>query len=191
MCTTLMSVIQRRVLSSLLADGEAALPTEFRIFRAGANETTKGVFLFDAEAAREVMARYAREGVELMIDLDHLSLDDPAETSRTDVSDARGWFRLELRMGELWATAVRWTTDGARRLNEKTQRYTSPAFLADVETGRISALLNVALVGMPATHEAAPLVAASKLTGARRLACYAVICTALAALPKRKTKRRN
>jgi phage I-like protein len=191
MCLTLTNVIQRRALSSLLADGEqAALPNEFQIFKAGANETTKGTFVFDAEAARVVMARYAQEGVELMVDLEHLSLDDPAAASRVDVSDARGWFRLELRGGELWATDVRWTPDGERRLREKTQRYISPAFLVDKETGRVSALLNVALVAMPATHEAPALVAAGRRTGMSRAACYAVICTALATLPKRKTKRR-
>ena len=107
------------------------------------------------------MAAYQAQGVDLCLDLEHLSLGD---LGRADASDARGWFKLELRNGELWAVDCKWTPDGARRLSEKTQRYTSPAFLAD-ENGRVCELINVALVAMPATHQAAPLVAAAKRGG--------------------------
>lgn len=106
------------------------------------------------------MAAYTAQGVDCMLDLEHLALGD---LSRPDASDARGWFKLAVRSGELWAVDIKFTTDGARRLAEKTQRYTSPAFLAD-EHGRISELINVALVAMPATHQAAPLVAAARKT---------------------------
>lgn len=148
--------ILSRILCSDVAG--ATPPTEFRIFKAGENPTTKGVFLFDEAAAQSVMVAYQAQGVECMIDLEHQALGD---ANRADSADARGWFKLELRGGDLWATGVRWTADGARRLSEKTQRYTSPAFLAD-EHGQISELINVALVAMPATHQAAPLVAANK-----------------------------
>ncbi len=93
-------VIVTRVLCSA-ALPEAA-PSEFRLFAAGENATSKGVFTFDAAAASRVMAAYQRAGVDVMIDLEHLSLDDPAATPRTDTKDARGWAKLELRGGELW-----------------------------------------------------------------------------------------
>lgn len=137
-------------------------PTEFLIFRAGVNESSKGPTLFDEQSARMVMAVYEREGVELPIDLDHMMLDNPSLTRREDASDARGWFKLELRGGELWAVDVRWSPDGARRLNEKTQRYISPAFTFD-DNDRATRLLNVALVAMPATYDAEPLIAAARL----------------------------
>jgi hypothetical protein len=69
-----------------------------------------------------------------------------------------------MRNGELWAVDVTWTPDGERRLREKTQRYISPLFRRDKKTGRILRLLNVALVSMPATNDAQPLVAASLLS---------------------------
>lgn len=154
---------QHRVLfSDLAAADPSALPTEFLIFRAGENHSTKGTYLFDDEAARMVMGAYATQGVDLMLDLEHHSLDAPI---RQDSADARAWFRLELRGGDLYAVDLRMTPDGARRLAEKTQRYTSPAFFTD-ENGRITELINVALCAMPATHQAAPLVAASKARGA-------------------------
>ena len=93
-------------------DGEAP-PSEFRLFKAGENETTKGTFTFDAEAARAVMAAAAqRDGVDYPIDLEHLSLE--STDSRGFDPDARGWFQLAARNGELWAVNVRWTPDGQR-----------------------------------------------------------------------------
>lgn len=137
-----------------------APPSEFRIFAAGKNETTKGTYIFDEEAAREVMAAYHAHAVDVMIDLEHLSLEDASE-SRSFDPDARAWCKLELRGGELWAIEVSWTPDGEARLRDRRQRYISPAFLFDRETKRIEQLLNIGIVAMPATHNIAPLVAAS------------------------------
>lgn len=137
-------------------DGDG-LPAAFRLFKAGENTTTKGVFIFDEEAARSVMAAATEHGVDCMLDLEHLSLDQ--ESNAYD-PDARAWFQLEVRDGELWAVNVRWTEDGARRLKERTQRYISPAFSVDDE-GRVTEIVNVALVAMPATHGTPALVAAA------------------------------
>jgi hypothetical protein len=135
------------------------LPTEFLIFRRGMNETHKGVFLFDAEAARLVLAEQARSGVDLAIDLEHLSLD--TESTSFD-PDARGWCQLAVRGGELWAVNVRWTGDGAQRLSAKSQRYVSPVIERDERTKRVLSVYNIALCAQPATFGAQPLVAASK-----------------------------
>lgn len=139
-----------------------APPTEFRIFQAGKNSTLKGEFIFDAQAAAEVMAAYAAHGNDVMIDLEHLSLESP-EASRNFDPDARGWCRLELRSGELWAVAVTWTPDGQERLRDKRQRYISPAFGYD-EARRITSVLNIAITAMPATDKLQPLVAANAIT---------------------------
>lgn len=139
----------------------AGLPTEFRLFKAGVNQTAKGDYLFDAKAAASVMNAYKRNGVQIPLDLEHESL--AASAPRSDSRDARGWMNLEVRNGELWATSVTWTPDGARRLQEKTQRFVSPAFLHDSD-GRITELCNAAIVAMPATYGATPLVAAGRYT---------------------------
>lgn len=145
--------------SELAFTDEQPLPTEFRVFRRGLNETSKGSFIFDDEAAREVLAAYQREGVDQIIDLEHYSFDEEIEKTRADAKDARGYYRLELRNGELWASGVSWAADGERRLRERTQRYISPAFLYDKETRKFARLLNCGLVSMPATYDAEPLVA--------------------------------
>lgn len=107
------------------------------------------------------MTAYQAHGVDLMIDLEHQSLDGAAPTDPT-ARDARGWARLELRPdGSLWAVGVKWTADGAARLAEKRQRYVSPAFEIDPETKRVTKIVNVAITALPATHETPALIAAA------------------------------
>lgn len=131
--------------------------TEFRIFCAGVNRSTSGDFVFDASKPGNAYAGYIERGVDVMIDLEHLSLDPSAPHFDPN---ARGWCQLQLRDGELWAVNVRWTDDGASRLAAKTQRYISPAF-ANGEEGQIGTICNLALVANPATHHTAALIAAS------------------------------
>jgi hypothetical protein len=134
------------------------LPSEVRLFRVGANETTKGTFLFDDVAAESVMSRYQEHAVDVMFDLEHLSLD--SESQAFD-PDSRGWCKLAVRNGELWAVDIHWNADGAERIRSKKQRYLSPAFAVD-EDERIIEILNIALVAMPATHDAQALIEAKR-----------------------------
>jgi phage I-like protein len=153
-------------------DGDAP-PIEFRLFTYGVNETTKGPVLFDEKAAADVMAAYMKCGVDLMVDLGHQSLRD-GPSARADAGDARGWFKLELRADGIYAVDVRWTPDGERRLRERTQRYISPAVRLG-EDDRAIEILNVALVAMPATIGALPLVAASKFPAEQRARAYVLL----------------
>lgn len=139
---------------------DGALPTEFRLFTAGWNDTENGRFLFDEAAAKSTIAAFEKWGVDLMIDLEHQALTS-SPPPEPNARDARGWCRLELRPdGSLWAVNVTWTPDGAQRLTEKRQRYVSPAFTVD-ETSRVTSIINVAIVAIPATHDTPALVAAS------------------------------
>ncbi len=148
-------------LAIVLGDGETP-PTEFRLFVAGWNDTENGRFLFDDQAAKATMAAYAKWGVDLAIDLEHQML-EPQIAPDPTAKDARGWCNLELRTdGSLWAINVTWTPDGVARLTEKRQRYVSPAFSYDTETGRITSIINVAITAIPATHDTPALVAARK-----------------------------
>lgn len=143
---------------ALVIGPDGKLPTEVRVFKAGVNDTEKGPYLFDDEAARLVMAHQeAMGGVDRMIDLEHLSLDEESENYDPD---ARGWCRLAVRAGELWLVGISWTPDGTERLTSRKQRYLSPAFPTD-EDRRITKIVNIALTAIPATHDAVALIAAS------------------------------
>lgn len=137
-------------------------PNEFRVFKRGANPTTKGEFVFDDAAARAVMSAYRQHGVDVMIDLEHLSLDDKAPNYDPN---AYGWCKLELRSGELWAVGVSWTEAGAAKLRKREQRYISPAFHFLEDSGQITEIYNIAICAVPATYETPALVAASKRVG--------------------------
>lgn len=152
----------RALWSALTVADDEPLPNEFRIFRHGINDSSKGPCLFDDEAARLVMTQYRRQGNALPIDLEHDSHDEMACAMRSDARDARGTFELEVRNGELWAVNVRWAPDGEQRLRSKKQRYISPAFYYDPKSKRVSELEDVALTSAPATYHATALVAASR-----------------------------
>ncbi len=160
MATKSQNRIDLRVFALAFAIGDEP-PKEFRIFAAGENATRKGTFIFDEQAARDVMSAYEAHGLDIMLDLEHLSLEDPTSSIGFD-PDARGWGKLELRNGELWAATVSWTPDGDTRLRERRQRYISPAFEADPKTRRITRLLNIAITALPATDHLAPLIAATE-----------------------------
>jgi phage I-like protein len=140
----------------VVEDDDGKLPTEFLLLRGGENDSEKGTIIFDAESAASVMASQTARDVDLMVDLEHLSLDP--SSPRYD-PDARAWYRVEVRDGDLYAINARWTDDGKRRLREKTQRYISPACFLD-KNDRVLKLVNVALTSMPALHGAPALVAA-------------------------------
>ena len=141
---------------------DGKLPREIRLFKAGANPTRKGEFLFDERAADLTMAAYAEHAVDVMVDLEHLSLDDEAPNYDPD---ARGWGRFELRNdGELWLVDISWTPDGVDRVTTRKQRFVSPAFEIDDE-GRVISIFNIGLTAMPATDDAMPLAASVRHQG--------------------------
>jgi hypothetical protein len=139
-----------------------SLPTRFRIFSKGWNGSTKGKVLFDDKAAAMVMSEYNKHGADMMLDLEHLSLKPDAPNYDPN---ARGWFRLQVLNGELWAIVKSFTPDGAQRLESKTQRYISPAFWCDKATKRVTSIINAALTALPASDMPMALVAASQTSG--------------------------
>ena len=157
--------MSRQLSRVLLSEVGATPPTEFQLFKPGVNHTTKGDILFDRQAAQQVMSQYQSHGTDIMLDVEHDSLNPSARAMRSDAADAAGWFQLALKPdGSLWAVNVRWNPNGITRLANRTQRYTSPAFTVD-ENDRPTRLVNVALCAMPATLGSQPLVAASRTTG--------------------------
>lgn len=145
------------------ADASAApvAPSAFRLFRAGANETHKGVFLFNDRAAASVLDAAKRWGVRLSIDYNHGMLDGwPVDPSAAGKS--AGSFVLDVRAGELWATDVKWTPAAKLAVESREWLYISPAFYND-DDGTIIELINVALTNIPATHNLDPLIALAAL----------------------------
>lgn len=152
--------LKRATLSNQIQLDDLGPPRQFLIFKPGLNETSKGDFVFDDVAAAAVMADYADQGNELMLDYVHASIGATHASVPSEAGKAAGWFNLDLRPGpELWAVNVRWTAPAAAAIAALEWRHTSPTFLH--EDGAIRSLLNVALTNLPATKAQTPLIAAS------------------------------
>jgi hypothetical protein len=132
-------------------------PSEFKIFPMGVVKSLKGEFLFDAAAARMVMAAAQEHGVDFTVDYDHHTL----HTSKGVQAISAGWFGLDLRADGLYAVNVRWTDKAAQHLRKGEYRYFSPLFNFDDSSGRITSLINNALTNTPAIDGLEALVAAS------------------------------
>jgi len=149
------------------AEGQKRVaPTEFRLFHAGINHTSKGDFLFDDVAAQLVMEAYAarNQSVPLMGDYEHQSLATPPIIAKASASQFIPAIRRDANGGpELWATDVQWTDEARGYLENGEYRMYSPAFVPD-QDARIAALINFALTNLPASYEIQPLVAASAAT---------------------------
>jgi phage I-like protein len=149
----------------LFADAEKGPPSEFRLWQAGDNPTTKGTVLFDDLAAVSVETHAQEWGVDFMIDYEHASLGmfivDPAESGK-----AAGWFKPAVRDGALWATDVRWTEPAAEKIRRREFRYISPAGETEATADgrlRFVKLWNAALTNTPATRAALPLAASARV----------------------------
>jgi phage I-like protein len=147
-----------------LPDGKEA-PSAFRILKAGVNTSEKGEFIFDAAAAERVMAAYSAKGLDkIQIDYEHQSMVPPPGGGPAH-KPAAGWFKPEVRGGELWATAVAWTAAAlamvAPQVGAPEYRYFSPILFFDQDTRQVTGLKNLALTNDPALDSLTPLAAAS------------------------------
>ena len=147
--------------------GDEFPPKAVRLFAMGENRTTKGVFLFDDEAARAVMAAFEEHGIDLAMDYDHGAL-APADGRKRDVP---GYYRPEVRADGLYAlpqwtesglAAIRPGKDDAGAPTLPEYRYTSPSFSYDPDTRRVLKLGPLALTSYPATHGARPLTLSAR-----------------------------
>jgi phage I-like protein len=86
------------------------------------------------------------------------------ENPTPDQAKAAGWFKPEVRGGELWAKDVEWTPKGAAALKDREFRHFSPWVLFNKATRHIVRLMNVAITNLPATVGIEPLVASEAVT---------------------------
>jgi hypothetical protein len=136
------------------------LPTEFRIFHNGMNETAKGPLLWDDQAAALVMSEYFRRGIKrLHISWEHQDLNDAAPEA-----PAAGWFTPEVRTDGLYAVAVEWTPRAAQQLRNREYAHHSAAVEFDRTTRRVQRLISDTLTNRPATYGQSQLVAAKDRT---------------------------
>lgn len=135
-------------------------PTEIRLFRWGKNETTQGPLLLDQAGAQMAIADFATKGNAGAFDLWHSHFDPKVKPADRETV---GNYRLQIRgsektgVGGLYAVDCQFIPEIAAAITAGKWPFTSPA-VAHTKAGKIVAIRNVALCGVPATHEAQPLL---------------------------------
>jgi phage I-like protein len=106
----------------------------------------------DAAALDAMVAAFQAQGVDLVIDYEHQSL-------QGERAPAAGWIKnLEARSDGLWAQ-VEWTPQAQEYLRQREYRYFSPVLRLDPETRKPLSLMHLGLTNVPAIKNLPPLVA--------------------------------
>lgn len=141
-------------------DGVASVPSSLRIFPMGTVAMKDGdTYLCDAESMREIVDRFRKRGIDLVIDYEHQT--EGGDYSSPDgTAPAAGWVKdLEDRGPDgLWAS-VQWNDRALKLLEAREYRYFSPVFLYEKQTGKIVELMSIALTNTPRTIGIPPIVA--------------------------------
>lgn len=88
-------------------------------------------------------------GTEMMIDYDHQAVFSAVE-GIGGTAKAAGWVKeYDVRGDGIWGR-VEWTAAAKAAIEAAEYRYISPTFLSDKKTGRVTQLMNAALLNMPA-----------------------------------------
>ena len=132
-------------------------PREVRLFKFGANRTTKGVFILTRESAHAVISDYTAQGHALTWDYDHATFTSADPQHRV----AAGSCRLGLKADGLYAIDIEWTDDARRDIQAGKWVFCSPAIVFDAQR-RVRMVRNIALTNLPATHGAAPLLLSAR-----------------------------
>jgi phage I-like protein len=144
------------VLAASSGEQNPGPPTEFMLFANGDTATLKGTFKCGEYACARVLSAMSAAGRDkLPIDYNHGQVSFMGASY--DAGRAAGWFVPANRDGQLWATEVEWTPQGAKALADREYRMFSPAFLTD-DNRNVVELINVALTNLPATLRQTPLV---------------------------------
>ncbi len=139
--------------SALSLDGGVP-PKRIQLFAMGENRTNNGrplksFFIDDIAHATAIIAdtKARLGGSDLMCDYDHQA---PASASLGVRAPAAGWIKPETLTAQadgIWGD-IEWTAKASAHITDKEYRYISPYFSFKPD-GRVSSIINVALVNVP------------------------------------------
>jgi hypothetical protein len=158
-----------------------AAPAEIQLWNIGDNPTDYGVHRWTDRSCREVGGSYAARGNPLQIDVEHNGSGSAVEKKKTDEpAKTGGYARLDLRGGAPWLV-FDWSAYAVEQIASRQRLFLSPEYDVDPDTGEITSLIRVSLVGDPGTHHARMLAAAKSRTLAGRTRMDPILLAALMA----------
>ena len=147
-----------------LRDGPSDAPVlggEYVVIPDGHVNSDKGNFRLDQAGADAIIAKFRRQGLELVVDYEHQTLGDEY-ASPSGQAPASGWIknlRYEPRHGLV--ASVHWNVRAAEMIRTGEYKYLSPVMAIDGKTRRAVGLHSVALTNKPAIAHFPALMAAS------------------------------
>lgn len=137
------------------------LAKEFQIFRYGSNGAHHlnygdSEITFTQKDAEKIMKNYSDQGIDLLVDYEHQSLNGVEEAK-----PAAGWAKLALKEDGIYALDVKWTPKAAKMLKDREYRYMSPAISSEEDDNGetcLSRMLSIALTNTPALKGIKPLM---------------------------------
>jgi len=135
---------------------DAVREQEVVIVPDGVNQTANGDTLkMNAKAAKQVIAKFEAQGVDIVVDYEHSSVD--AKTG--EKAPASGWIsKLRYEVGKGLIALIRWTAEAAELIATGAYRYVSPAGLVEKASKLFVDLHSVALTNKPAIKNLPALV---------------------------------
>lgn len=119
--------------------------------------SSKGEFDVDEDSLREMKAKIAQRGVDLVVDYEH-------QTLKGVQAPAAGWVKeLKLEDGQIKAF-VEWTPQAALYLKNREYRYLSPVITVNKD-GKATGVHSLALTNTPAIEGMTPIVNSSTFEG--------------------------
>jgi phage I-like protein len=115
----------------------------------------------DEDSARQIIARFRDQAVQVPIDYEHATL--AVDRGTSDKAPAAGWIRglQYIEDDGLYATDVEWTEQAKSEIEEREYKYISPVIVTDDESGAITAFHSAALTNKPRTKGQVELLAAA------------------------------
>jgi len=130
------------------------VPRKIQLWNVGDNSTDYGVHRWTERSVSEVMARYAKHGVLIPIDIEHSCSPEVLAKRKTDMPPITGGYAaIEICDGAPWLT-IAWSKPAFDMIQTRQRLYLSPEYLKDDETQEIVGLIRVSLVHSPGTHGA-------------------------------------
>ncbi len=159
--------LQRYVILSAaplpFVDGK--VPEDFCVFEYGKTFFTKedktDFYVFSEADADNLIAEFARKGVDILIDYEHQILRSVFNGKEVP---AAGWgIKLYKKPDGLWCSAS-WTPKARRYLENGEYKYISQVFKTSRTGKNITSLFNITLSNKPATDNQRSLIAADEFT---------------------------
>jgi hypothetical protein len=135
---------------------------------------TKGDFgtvVWDAEAAKQVMAEYGKRGNPIAIDVEHNSNPDINPNYDPNAPPAGGgyvWLKLDAK-GALWLDPIQWSDHARYEIESGSRRTISPDWDYDPKTNRPVRLNKISLVQSPGTYAIGLVASARVANGAKKM----------------------